>query len=42
MEGQIEKIVVQVKSGHVGVKNIQELHNVVSRQKGGHWDLAYS
>lgn len=33
-EGHIEKIVVQVKSGHVGVKDIRELRDVVSRQKG--------
>jgi DNA modification methylase len=31
-ESQIEKIVVQVKSGHVGVKDIRELRDVVSRQ----------
>jgi site-specific DNA-methyltransferase (adenine-specific) len=29
---QVEKIVVQVKSGHVGVKDIRELRDVVSRQ----------
>jgi DNA modification methylase len=32
MEGHVEKIVVQVKSGHVGVKDIRELRDVVSRQ----------
>jgi len=32
-EGQIERIVVQVKSGHVGVKDIRELRDVVTRQK---------
>lgn len=32
-EGHVEKIVVQVKSGHVGVKDIRELRDVVSRQK---------
>lgn len=32
-EGHIEKIVVQVKSRHVGVKDIRELRDVVSRQK---------
>lgn len=32
-EGHIEKIVVQVKSGHVGVKDIRELRDVISRQK---------
>ena len=32
-EGHIEKIVVQVKSGHVGVKDIRELRDVVSRQR---------
>lgn len=32
-EGHYEKIVVQVKSGHVGVKDIRELRDVVSRQK---------
>lgn len=31
--GQIERIVVQVKSGHVGVKDIRELRDVVSRQR---------
>lgn len=30
--GSIHKIVVQVKSGHVGVKDIRELRDVVSRQ----------
>lgn len=30
--GHIERIVVQVKSGHVGVKDIRELRDVVSRQ----------
>ena len=33
-EGHVEKVVVQVKSGHVGVKDIRELRDVVSRQKG--------
>jgi site-specific DNA-methyltransferase (adenine-specific) len=32
-EGQIERIVAQVKSGHVGVKDIRELRDVVTRQK---------
>jgi site-specific DNA-methyltransferase (adenine-specific) len=32
-EGQIERVVVQVKSGHVGVKDIRELRDVVTRQK---------
>jgi site-specific DNA-methyltransferase (adenine-specific) len=32
-EGHYEKIVVQVKSGHVGVKDIRELRDTVSRQK---------
>ncbi len=32
-EGHYEKIVVQVKSGHVGVKDIRELRDVVLRQK---------
>jgi hypothetical protein len=32
-EGHVEKIVVQVKSGHVGVKDIRELRDVVSRQQ---------
>jgi len=31
-ESQIERIVVQVKSGHVGVKDIREMRDVVSRQ----------
>jgi len=31
-EGHVEKVVVQVKSGHVGVKDIRELRDVVSRQ----------
>ncbi len=31
-EGHMERIVVQVKSGHVGVKDIRELRDVVSRQ----------
>lgn len=31
--GRIERIVVQVKSGHVGVKDIRELRDVVSRQR---------
>jgi len=33
IEGHVEKIIVQVKSGHVGVKDIRELRDVVSRQK---------
>ena len=32
-EGHVEKIVVQVKSGHVGVKDIRELRDVINRQK---------
>jgi hypothetical protein len=32
-EGHVEKIVVQVKSGDVGVRYIRELRDVVSRQK---------
>lgn len=32
-EGHYEKIVVQVKSGHVGVKDIRELRDVIARQK---------
>ncbi|MGH9909531.1 MAG: DNA methyltransferase, partial [Nitrososphaerales archaeon] len=32
-EGHIERIVVQVKSGHVGVKDIRELRDVVTSQK---------
>lgn len=32
-EGHYEKIVVQVKSGHVGVKDIRELRDVVTKQK---------
>lgn len=32
-EGNIEKIVVQVKSGHVSVKDIRELRDVMNRQK---------
>jgi DNA modification methylase len=32
-EGHYEKIVIQVKSGHVGVKDIRELRDVVGRQK---------
>lgn len=32
-EGQIERVVVQVKSGHVGVKDIRELRDVVAKQK---------
>lgn len=31
--GRAERIVVQVKSGHVGVKDIRELRDVVSRQR---------
>lgn len=33
MEGHYEKVVIQVKSGHVGVKDIRELRDVVNRQK---------
>jgi site-specific DNA-methyltransferase (adenine-specific) len=33
IEGHVEKIVVQVKSGHVGVKDIRELRDVISKQK---------
>jgi site-specific DNA-methyltransferase (adenine-specific) len=32
-EGERERVVVQVKSGHVGVKDIRELRDVVNRQK---------
>jgi site-specific DNA-methyltransferase (adenine-specific) len=32
-EGERERIAVQVKSGHVGVKDIRELRDVVARQK---------
>ena len=32
-EGSIHKVVVQVKSGHVGVKDIREIRDVVSGQK---------
>lgn len=32
-EGHYEKIVVQVKSGHVGVKDIRELRDVIIKQK---------
>jgi Adenine specific DNA methylase Mod len=32
-EGHYEKIVVQVKSGHVGVRDIRELRDVVFKQK---------
>jgi len=32
-EGHYEKIVVQVKSGHVGVKDIRELRDVITKQK---------
>ena len=32
-EGHYEKIVIQVKSGHVGVKDIRELRDVANRQK---------
>jgi site-specific DNA-methyltransferase (adenine-specific) len=32
-EGHYEKVVVQVKSGHVGVKDIRELRDVVTKQK---------
>jgi len=31
-ESQVERIVVQVKSGHVGMKDIRELRDVVQRQ----------
>ena len=30
--GHVEKIVVQVKSGHIGVRDIRELRDVISRQ----------
>jgi site-specific DNA-methyltransferase (adenine-specific) len=33
MEGHAERVVVQVKSGHVGVKDIRELRDVINRQK---------
>ncbi len=32
-EGHYEKIVVQVKSGHVGVKDIRELRDTITRQR---------
>jgi site-specific DNA-methyltransferase (adenine-specific) len=32
-EGNYEKIVVQVKSGHVGVNHIRELRDVIAKQK---------
>ncbi|MGI0079825.1 MAG: restriction endonuclease [Nitrososphaerales archaeon] len=32
-EGHYERIIVQVKSGHVSVKDIRELRDVVSNQK---------
>jgi site-specific DNA-methyltransferase (adenine-specific) len=32
-KGHLERIVVQVKSGHVGVRDIRELRDVVSRQE---------
>ena len=32
-EGTIHKIVVQVKSGHVGVRDIRELRDTISRQR---------
>lgn len=32
-EGNYEKIMVQVKSGHVGVKDIRELRDVITKQK---------
>lgn len=32
-EGHYEKVVVQVKSGHVGIKDIRELRDVVTKQK---------
>jgi len=34
LEGPVKKVVVQVKSGHVSVKDIRELRDVVMRQKG--------
>jgi DNA modification methylase len=33
-EGHYEKIVIQVKSGHVSVKDIRELRDVVTKQRG--------
>lgn len=41
-EGRIEKIVVQVKSGNVGVKDIRELRDVVSREKGCYRNISHS
>ena len=35
-EGNVEKIVVQVKSGHVGIKYIRELRDVIVRQRAGY------
>src|SRR3990170_1077641 len=32
-EGHYEKIAIQVKSGHVGVKDIRELRDVITKQK---------
>jgi site-specific DNA-methyltransferase (adenine-specific) len=32
VEGHFEKVVVQVKSGHIGVKDLRELRDVVNRQ----------
>jgi len=32
-EGHVERVVVQVKSGHVGLKDIRELRDVVGKQK---------
>lgn len=32
VEGQVEKIIVQAKSGRVGVKDIREFRDVISRQ----------
>jgi len=32
-EGHVEKIAMQVKSGHISIKDIRELRDVVSRQK---------
>jgi site-specific DNA-methyltransferase (adenine-specific) len=33
IEGHVERVAVQVKSGHVGVKDIRELRDAVSREK---------
>lgn len=32
VEGHVQRIVVQVKSGHIGIKDIHELRDVVARQ----------